>query len=93
MGTALSIFNITSSINLGRETQAEGSSNVESSSSSSSVHMSMSVSTYVAKASADGDASPPKAKAVPFSCFKVLCNFLSFGNGSLRSLRSVAFKL
>jgi hypothetical protein len=30
---------------------------------------------------------------VPFSCFKVLCNFLSFGNGSLRSLRSVAFKL
>ena len=91
MGTALSIFNITSSINLGRETQAEGSSNVESSSSSSSVRMSMSVSTYVAKASADGGAAHPKA--VPFSCFKVLCNFLSFGNGSLRSLRSVAFKL
>ena len=87
MGTALI------HLNLGRKTQAGGSSNVESSSSSSSVHMGMSVSTYVAKASADGDAAPPKAKAVPFSCFKVLCNFLSFGNGSLRSLRSVAFKL
>ena len=88
MGTALI------HLNLGRKTQAGGSSNVESSSSSSSVHMSVSYSsTSVAKASADGDAAPPKAKAVPFSCFKVLCNFLSFGDGSLRSLRSVAFKL